>query len=56
MARRLGSARTVNADSMERIYRARYILVKANAIVGTVVNKTSVTALHNQTVNNSTKG
>jgi hypothetical protein len=37
MARRLGSARTVNADSMERIYRTRYILVNANAIVGTVM-------------------
>jgi hypothetical protein len=37
MARRFGSARTVNADSMERIYRTRYILVNANAIVGTVM-------------------
>jgi hypothetical protein len=27
----------VNADSMERIYRTRYILVNANAIVGTVM-------------------
>ena len=36
MARRLGSARTVNADSMGRIYRTRYILVNANAIVGTL--------------------
>ena len=36
MARRLGSARTVNADSMERVYRRRYIRVKAYAIVKTV--------------------
>jgi hypothetical protein len=37
MARRFGSARTVNADSIERIYRERYILVNASAIVGTVM-------------------